>query len=84
MDTGPGTNPAQRCIPGIHLWAPKTGKLSQAYFAKLKVKNNQPVSYFAVGGWELSNEAFKDSVSFRKYVLDLTRQIAADVEVQVK
>jgi len=37
----------------------KTGTLSQAYFAKLKVKNNQLVSYFAVGGWELTTKHLK-------------------------
>jgi hypothetical protein len=64
--------------------APASGKLAQAYFAKMKAQENQPITYYAVGGWEMSNEAFKDSASFRKYVQDLTRQLAAEVEVQVR
>ncbi|ALI97832.1 DUF4861 domain-containing protein [Rufibacter tibetensis] len=67
-----------------HIEAPTSGRLAQGYFAKMKVRDNQPVTYYAVGGWELSNEAFKNSASFQKYVEDLTRQLTAVVEVQVK
>lgn len=64
--------------------APTSGKLAQAYLAKLKVQNNQPITYYAVGGWELSTDAFRHSASFREYVQDLARQLAAPVKVQVK
>jgi hypothetical protein len=64
--------------------APASGNLAQAYFAKIKAQENQPVAYYAVGGWELSNEAFKNSASFRSYVQDLIRQLAAEVDVQVR
>lgn len=64
--------------------APASGRLAQAYFAKMKAQESQPITYYAVGGWEMSNEAFKDSASFRNYVQDLTRQLAAEVEVQVR
>ncbi|RDV15417.1 DUF4861 domain-containing protein [Pontibacter diazotrophicus] len=67
-----------------YMEAPTSGRLAQAYFAKMKAQENQPVTYYAVGGWELSNEAFKDSSSFRNYVQDLTRQLAAEVDVQVR
>ncbi|MFD3003560.1 DUF4861 domain-containing protein [Pontibacter toksunensis] len=67
-----------------YMEAPASGKLAQAYFAKMKAQENQPVTYYAVGGWEGSNEAFKDPASFRNYVQDLTRQLAAEVDVQVK
>lgn len=67
-----------------YIEAPASDRLAQAYFAKMKAEENRPVTYYAVAGWELSNEAFKDSASFRKYVQDLTRQLAAEVEVQVK
>ncbi|GAA4429176.1 hypothetical protein GCM10023188_14220 [Pontibacter saemangeumensis] len=66
-----------------YMEAPATGKLAQAYFAKMKAAENQPVTYYAVAGWELSNEAFKDAASFRKYVQDLARQVTAEVEVKV-
>ncbi|WP_181306073.1 DUF4861 domain-containing protein [Rufibacter sp. XAAS-G3-1] len=64
--------------------APTSGRLAQGYFAKMKVKDNQPVTYYAVGGWELSNEAFKNAASFQQYVQDLAKQLSAEVEVQVK
>jgi hypothetical protein len=67
-----------------YMEAPASGRLAQAYFAKMKAQENKPVTYYAVGGWELSNEAFKDPASFRNYVQDLTRQLAAEVDVQVK
>ena len=63
--------------------APTAGRLAQAYLAKMRVQENQPITYYAVGGWELSNEAFKDSASFQQYVQDLARQLTAEVEVQV-
>lgn len=64
--------------------APTSGRLAQGYFAKMKVKDNQPVTYYAVGGWELSNDAFKNAATFQQYVQDLARQLAAEVTVQVK
>lgn len=63
--------------------APRTGKLSNSYLAKLKI-NKQPVHYYAVAGWELSDEGFKDPVYFQQYVENLARQIAAQVKVSVK
>ncbi|GAB3537673.1 hypothetical protein GCM10027443_31100 [Pontibacter brevis] len=67
-----------------YMEAPASGKLAQAHFAKMKPQENQPITYYAVGGWEVSDAAFKDSASFRNYVQDLTRQLAAEVDVQVK
>ena len=34
--------------------APKTGPLSNSFLAKLKIEDNQPVSYYAIAGWELN------------------------------
>ncbi len=67
-----------------YMEAPASGRLAQAYFAKMKAQENQPITYYAVGGWEGSDETFKDAASFRNYVQDLTRQLAAEVAVQVK
>ncbi|MFT2008204.1 DUF4861 domain-containing protein [Pontibacter sp. 13R65] len=64
--------------------SPKTGPVSQAWFAKMKVQANEPITYYAVGAWELSDEQFKNLDYFRKYVQDLTQQIDAEVHVQVK
>ena len=67
-----------------YMEAPKSGPLSNSYFGKLKIDENNPVSYYAAGGWELSNEQFQDSTYFVNYVQNLTRQIAAEVDVEVK
>lgn len=64
--------------------APKTGNFSTTFYGKLKISNDKPVRYFAVGGWELSDKGFTDATYFRNYVTDLTRQLAAEVKVEVK
>ena len=64
--------------------APKTGKLSNTFLAKLDVKNDTPVSYYSVAGWELSDPGFKDEAYFKKYVEELTRQVAAEISISVK
>jgi hypothetical protein len=64
--------------------APKKGQLSTSFMARLKITNNQPVNYFAVAGWELSDKGFKDAPYFQKYVLDLVKQVSAPIEVIVK
>ena len=64
--------------------APKTGPLAQAYFAKLKVEQNKPLTYYAVGTWEVSDERFRDLNYFKEYVRNLARQLSAEVDVQVK
>jgi len=64
--------------------APKTGELSNTFLAKLKVENNKPVTYYAVAGWEMSDERFKDPEYFRKYVKDLVKQLSAKVQVIIK
>lgn len=63
--------------------APKTGKFSNTFFGKLKVENDKPVTYYAVGCWELSDEQFKDPGYFENYVTNLAKQLAADVKVTV-
>lgn len=64
--------------------APKVGSLSNTFLGKLEVENNKPLNYFAVAGWELSDERFRDEAFFTKYVNDLVRQISAEVKVKVK
>jgi hypothetical protein len=64
--------------------APKTGKLSNSFLAKLKVENNNPVTYYAAAGWELSDERFKDPEFFRSYIENLVKQLTAKVEVTIK
>jgi hypothetical protein len=64
--------------------APKTGNLATSYFAKMKVSESTPVSYYAVGCWELSDQRFTDKASFIDYVKDLTQQLSAEVKVSIK
>lgn len=63
--------------------APNSGSLTNSYLAKLAVADNQPTSYYAVAGWELSDEGFRDRDYFENYVVDLARQLAAEVHVNI-
>ena len=62
--------------------APKKGKLSNTFLAKLKA--NKPVDYYSIAAWELSDPGFKDEAYFRKYVENFVQQLSADVKVTVK
>ncbi|WNH12698.1 DUF4861 domain-containing protein [Thalassobellus suaedae] len=61
--------------------APKTGPLSNTYLAKLKVENKQPVSYYAIAGWELSDTRFIDEAYFINYLKKLTNQLSVEVDM---
>ena len=63
--------------------APKTGIFSNTFYGKLKVEEQLPVTYFAVGCWELSDEGFRDPIYFEDYVVNLARQLGVDVQVVV-
>jgi hypothetical protein len=68
-----------------YIEAPKTGQLTDSYLAKLTVKNNEPISYYAVAGWELSADAnFKDAAYFTKYVTALAEQLSAKINIEIK
>ncbi len=63
--------------------APKTGQLANSYIARLKLENNQPIEYFAIAAWELSNEDFKNPAYFKAYVLNMAQQVSAQVTIKV-
>ena len=64
--------------------APKTGKLTDSYLAKLAIENNKEISYYAIAGWELSaDKNFKDSAYFSNYVTTLAKQLSAKINVEV-
>lgn len=63
--------------------APKTGPLSNTYLAKLKVENKQPVSYYAIAGWELSDKRFIDEAYFINYLKQLTNQLSVEVDITI-
>lgn len=64
--------------------APKTGKLSNTFLAQLKIQENQPVQYYAIGAWELSDSSFTDRNAFKSYVMDLADQLSAVIDVKIK
>ncbi|MCG9970013.1 DUF4861 domain-containing protein [Christiangramia crocea] len=64
--------------------APKEGKLTDSYLAKLNIENGKPVEYYVIAGWELSQEErFADSEFFEEYVLKTVNQISSEIEVEV-
>lgn len=67
-----------------YIEAPDSGDLSNSYFAKLDISDEEPVNYFAVGAWELSDEGFRDAAYFRDYVQKLTQQLSAEVDVDIQ
>ncbi|CAD0006996.1 DUF4861 domain-containing protein [Flavobacterium salmonis] len=67
-----------------YIEAPKTGKLTNSYLIKVSTKNNQPISYYPVAGWELSADTnFKDSAYFSNYVTALAKQLSAKIKIEV-
>lgn len=67
-----------------YIEAPKTGQLTDSYLAKFKIENNEPISYYAIAGWELSaDKNFRDSAYFNNYVINLAKQLAAEITVKI-
>ncbi len=67
-----------------YMEAPKTGQLTDSYLARFKVQNNEPISYYAVAGWELSaDKNMNDSAYFNNYVINLAKQLAAEITIQI-
>jgi len=67
-----------------YIEAPKTGKLTDSYLIKVNTKNNQPISYYPIAGWELSaDKNFKDSAYFTNYVTNLAKQLSAKITVSL-
>jgi len=67
-----------------YIEAPKTGKLTDSYLAKLTIENNKKISYFAIAGWELSaDKNFNDSTYFSNYVTTLAKQLSVRIKVEV-
>ena len=66
-----------------YIEAPKTGNLSNTFLAKLKIKDKQPISYYAIAGWELSDKRFINQTYFADYLKQLTNQLSAEVEITI-
>jgi len=67
-----------------YMVAPQQGSVSKTFLAKLRVRSDTPLHYFAVAGWGMSDPLFRDSTSFRRYLTNLTDQLAARVKVTVR
>ncbi|RZF60465.1 DUF4861 domain-containing protein [Sphingobacterium corticibacterium] len=63
--------------------APKIGPLVDSYMAKLDISDDAPVSYYAVAGWELSDEGFRNRDYFEDYIVDLAKQLTAKVVIEI-
>ena len=67
-----------------YIEAPKKGKLTDSYLIKVNTKNNEPISYYPIAGWELSaDKNFKESAYFSNYVTNLAKQLSAKIKVEV-
>lgn len=64
--------------------AGKETAVATTYYAKMKIKNDTPVSYYAAGCWEISDPQFADSLFFENYIVDLAKQLGAEVSVEVE
>lgn len=68
-----------------YIEAPKEGQLTNSYLAKLRVKNNEPTSYYALAGWELSaDENFRYSEYFYDYVINTASQLSTKIEIEIE
>jgi hypothetical protein len=64
--------------------AAKDGIFSKTFYGKLSLKEGEPVTYYALGGWELSDERFKEPEYFESLVTDFARQLAIKVSVTIE
>ncbi len=65
--------------------APLTADITNTYYAKMSVSNNEPLTYYAVAGWELApDKGFDDPKVFQDYIENLAKQLAVALEVSVK
>jgi hypothetical protein len=62
--------------------APQTGNFSNTFLARLETTNDRPVHYYAVAGWELSDDGFKNESYFVDYVKQLTAQLSAKINIE--
>lgn len=61
--------------------APQEGNVTDSYLAKMKTVNNEPIEYYAIGAWELSDEGFREAAYFEQYLRDLVSEIQVDIQV---
>ncbi|MCH7409351.1 DUF4861 domain-containing protein [Belliella sp. DSM 111904] len=64
--------------------APKSGKLTDSYLAKMKSESEKTIEYYAVGAWELSEDRFMEAAGFERYLRDLVAHLEAEVSVSIQ
>ena len=68
-----------------YIEAPQTGQFTQSFLAKMNVANEEPVTYYGVSGWELSqNPKFKDAAYFKAYVEQLANQLFTPIDINIE
>ena len=63
--------------------APKEGRISNTFLARVKAANNKPIQYYALACWELSDARFTDKNYFETYLKNVANQLSSDVIVRV-
>ncbi len=63
--------------------APKEGNLSNSFLAKLRIENKEPISYYAVAGWEISDAGFANEAYFVNYLKRLVDQLSTEVNIEI-
>ncbi|MCH6198922.1 DUF4861 domain-containing protein [Aquiflexum sp. LQ15W] len=63
--------------------APQTGSLSGTFLARMNIKPEKILDYYAVAAWELSDESFRDENHFENYMISLARMLTAKPIVSV-
>lgn len=61
--------------------SPAKGPVALTYYAKLGISANQPLTYYAVGGWELSDPGFRDAAYFKSYLQSFIQQLTTPVTI---
>ncbi len=64
--------------------APETGQFVNSYYGILEPAEDNKITYYSVGCWELSDENFTDRQYFEDYVVGLARELAVEPGVTVK
>ena len=67
-----------------YMEAPKTGSLSNTFLARLTIEDKEPISYYAVAGWELSDSGFAKEAYFVNYLRQLVDQLSVKVNVEIR
>lgn len=63
--------------------APTKGPVALSYYAKMNGQTGKPLTYYALGGWELSDPGFRDPAYFRDYLRQFIQQLSQPVAVKM-